>query len=62
VRNADRIIVLKDGHIAQSGCHEELLCQDGPYRRLYAMQLKETKEPDSPNYQAGRFVPGNVEE
>ena len=55
VRNADRIVVLKDGRIAQSGRHEELLCQDGPYRRLYAMQLKEQKEQDSPNYAAGRF-------
>ena len=55
VRNADRIVVLKGGRIAQSGRHEELLCQDGPYRRLYAMQLKEQKEQDSPNYAAGRF-------
>ncbi len=62
VRNADRIVVLKDGRIAQTGRHEELLCQDGPYRRLYAMQLKENKEEGSPNYEAGRFEPsGNPE-
>ena len=55
VRNADLIVVLEDGHIAQRGRHEELLCQDGPYRRLYAMQLKEQHEHDSPNYEEGRF-------
>ncbi len=55
VRNADRIVVLKDGRIAQVGNHEELLCQDGPYRQLYAMQLKEQNEQDSPNYETGNF-------
>ena len=45
VRNADLIVVLKDGEIAQTGQHEQLLCQDGPYRSLYAMQLKEQREP-----------------
>lgn len=55
VRNADCIVVLKDGRIAQMGRHEQLLLQDGPYRSLYAMQLKEQKEHDSPSYEAGRF-------
>ena len=62
VRNADRILVLKDGRIVQSGRHEELLCQDGPYRQLYAMQLKEQTEHDSPNYKAGRFGLEHLEE
>ena len=39
VRNADLIVVMKDGEIVQTGQHEQLLCQDGPYRTLYAMQL-----------------------
>jgi subfamily B ATP-binding cassette protein MsbA len=55
VRNADLIVVLKEGEIAQIGQHEQLLCQDGPYRTLYAMQLKEKNEPEGPNYQSGRF-------
>jgi subfamily B ATP-binding cassette protein MsbA len=42
VINADRIIVLQRGTIAQSGPHQELISQDGPYRRLYQLQFKDT--------------------
>ena len=36
VRNADRIIVLKDGEISQIGSHEELMNQaEGIYKKLY---------------------------
>ena len=37
-RSADRIIVLKDGKIAESGTHEELIKQDGYYREVYELQ------------------------
>ncbi len=35
VRNADRIIVLQAGRIAESGSHDELVAKDGPYGQLY---------------------------
>jgi ATP-binding cassette, subfamily B, multidrug efflux pump len=38
VQNADRIIVLSDGRILESGSHEELLRNDGHYRTLFELQ------------------------
>ena len=34
VRQADRIIVLANGQVAEQGRHEELIAQDGYYRRM----------------------------
>jgi ATP-binding cassette subfamily B protein len=41
VRNCDRIIVLHDGCIAESGTHEELLENGQYYADLYTRQLLE---------------------
>jgi ATP-binding cassette, subfamily B, multidrug efflux pump len=41
VRNADRIAVLHDGRIVESGTHEELLALNGYYSDLYNKQLLE---------------------
>ena len=47
VRNADEIIYLKDGHIAERGTHRELLAKKGLYYDTYVAQygaLEERKE------------------
>ncbi|MFB0547227.1 MAG: ABC transporter ATP-binding protein [Anaerolineae bacterium] len=41
VVNADRILVLADGHIAEEGTHEELLALGGLYKEIYDLQLKD---------------------
>jgi len=42
IRNCDRILVLKRGHLVESGSHEELLAQGGLYASLYHLQMLET--------------------
>jgi ABC-type glutathione transport system ATPase component len=39
VRNADRIVVLDAGRVAEQGTHEELLQREGPYAQLIRSQL-----------------------
>ena len=41
VRDADQILVLHDGRIAERGTHADLLRQDGAYAELYRKQLLE---------------------
>ncbi len=38
LRNMDRIVVLKDGHIIEQGSHAQLLRKHGEYARLWNMQ------------------------
>jgi ABC-type multidrug transport system fused ATPase/permease subunit len=38
IRNADKIIVIKDGEIEQMGTHDELIHAGGLYANLYTMQ------------------------
>jgi ATP-binding cassette subfamily B protein len=42
IKNADLILVLKDGDVVESGTHEELLAQNGFYAELYNSQFEES--------------------
>lgn len=44
-RDVDRIIVIEDGRVAESGTHEELLASGGLYARLYALQEESAVQP-----------------
>ena len=41
IRNADVILVLRDGDIVEKGTHEELLARGGFYAELYNSQFEE---------------------
>jgi len=41
VRRADLILVLDQGRIVERGKHHELLQQDGLYRQIYELQLRD---------------------
>lgn len=41
IQHADKIIVMSQGRIKESGTHQELLQQDGIYKKLYELQLVE---------------------
>ena len=42
--NANRIIVLEKGMIVQEGTHSSLSEADGPYKKLYELQFKESPQ------------------
>ena len=42
IRDADDIIVLKDGVIAENGTHQQLLALNGVYAGLHRIQYEET--------------------
>ena len=41
IRNADLILVLKDGDIVEQGNHDELMAKDGFYKKLYDSQYED---------------------
>ena len=45
VRRADRIVVIENGTIAETGAHEDLMKEFGTYRRLYELQFANADVP-----------------
>jgi ABC-type multidrug transport system fused ATPase/permease subunit len=47
VTHADRIFVVEDGSIAESGRHEDLLRKGGRYASFYRLQLRDQEPRDA---------------
>ena len=54
IRRADKIIVIEDGSIAETGTHQELLARGGIYARLYEMQFADVDDAATPAPKAER--------
>ena len=49
ILKADKILVVRDGIIAEQGTHEELLAMNGTYRELYETQFRSAIDSESEN-------------
>jgi subfamily B ATP-binding cassette protein MsbA len=49
IRQANRILVLADGRIVETGSHTELLAREGAYHRLYGLQQQGLLAPEPPS-------------
>lgn len=56
IQQADRIYVLEQGRILESGTHEELLRHQGRYSQLYELQFPQTQEGREPSETTRREV------
>jgi ATP-binding cassette subfamily B protein len=44
VKRADEVLVLDGGRIVERGTHEALIARQGPYRRIYDVQMRDQEE------------------
>ena len=56
IRRADRIIVIENGKITESGSHAELLHQGGHYYKLYTQQFRDELTREQDPFLAGRLA------
>ncbi|HSZ19290.1 MAG TPA: ABC transporter ATP-binding protein [Candidatus Acidoferrum sp.] len=54
IRRADKIIVIENGTIAETGTHQELLARAGIYARLYEIQFADLEDAATPAPKANR--------
>ena len=45
IKNADLILVMRDGDVIESGTHEQLMEQNGFYAELYRSQFTDEEQP-----------------
>ncbi len=55
IRNADQVLLLKDGQIVERGKHNELLAKKGEYYDLYMSQFRREEEPEAAPANNGRL-------
>ena len=52
IKNADRILVIEQGKISESGTHDQLLKYGGKYHQLYTRQFRRNMESRIGEFQA----------
>jgi ATP-binding cassette, subfamily B, multidrug efflux pump len=56
IRNADQVLMLKQGQIVERGTHHELLEKRGDYYDLYMSQFRREEDPDLPASPSGQVL------
>lgn len=62
VREADRIVLIEGGRVAESGSHQELIAADGEYARLFRLQAGQFGDPTTPGPRRGLAADPDGEE